>query len=104
MPTTTRATGKYGRCAKRYAAEALGSLAMEPLPPGELVSPSTEAVQGLPLDEIGAELAGVNENLKLLRQQSFPSSKNEACGAWMPTARARCVLPARHDGHHRSRL
>lgn len=31
-----------------------------------------------------------------------PSGDN-LCGAWMPLARARCVLPRRHRGHHRSR-
>ena len=30
-------------------------------------------------------------------------SRRTTCGAWMPIARAYCVLPKNHTGHHRSR-
>lgn len=34
---------------------------------------------------------------------SRPPALPSRCGAWMPRARARCVLPPRHRGAHRSR-
>ena len=77
------------------------------LPPLKSAAESLVGVAGP--DETSAyldQLFAAAEKVSLVARQSHTSTvaTEKLCGAWMPIARARCTLPARHKGHHRSRL
>jgi uncharacterized protein with HEPN domain len=59
-----------------------------------------------PSEEVGPDksLADVAKQPPMATPQVPASKQSKACGAWMPIARARCVLLPGHVGHHRSDL